>query len=221
MNDTITSSSEVIEKIGFAFSKRDPKELERRLKESEDYDRRQAASKIADVLSASGIPKRHKCVTINPDGQWGETMAKLDKMRGTGFLAALVGTRGNGKTQIAVELVRENAKQLVSSKFCCTMEFFIDIKATFRSDKESERDVIKAYQKPSLLVLDEIGQRSETDWENRLLFHLINQRYEDSKDTLLIANLEPDQLASAIGPSISSRMNETGGIFHCNWPSFR
>ena len=220
MNTTTTSAS-AVESLSHIFTLRDPGELERRRKESEDHDRRQSASKMADVLAGAGIPKRHRSVAIDSDGQWGETLLKLNAMRGTGFLAALVGVRGNGKTQLAVELIRENAKQLVASKFCCTMEFFIDLKATFRSDKESERDVIKAYQKPAFLVLDEVGQRSETDWENRLLFHLINQRYEDSKDTLIIANLEPEQLFAALGPSIASRMNETGGIINCTWPSFR
>ena len=218
---TTTSSAEAVEALGHIFTQRDPGELERRRKDSVSFDRRQSAAKAADVMACAGIPKRHRSVTIDSSGPWGETLLKLNAMRGTGFLAALVGSRGNGKTQIAVELIRENAKQLVASKFCCTMEFFIDLKATFRSDKESERDVIKSYQKPAFLVLDEIGQRSETEWENRLLFHLINQRYEDSKDTLIIANLEPEQLMAALGPSIASRMNETGGIINCTWPSFR
>ena len=218
---TTTTSSEAVKSISQLFTQCNPVEFERRRKDSEDFDRRQSAAKAADVMAGAGIPKRHRSVAINSDGPWGETLLKLNAMRGTGFLAALVGSRGNGKTQIAVELIRENAKQLVASKFCCTMEFFIDLKATFRSDKESERDVIKAYQRPAFLVLDEIGQRSETEWENRLLFHLINQRYEDSKDTLIIANLEPEQLMAALGPSIASRMNETGGIINCTWPSFR
>lgn len=36
--------------------------------------------------------------------------------------------------------------------------------------------------------------------------------------------LEPDerqQLAESLGPSITSRLNETGGIIHCDWPSRR
>ena len=220
MSDT-TTAGDAIERMKSIFERRSPEELERRLREKSERDAQARDAQCAQLMSEAGVPKRHRCVRIDAAGQWGETLAKLKQMRGTGFIAALVGTRGNGKTQLAAELIRENAGDMLRSKFCCAMEFFMEIKATFRSEKLTEKDVIAAYQKPALLVLDEVGQRSETEWENRLLFHLVNQRYEDQKDTLFIANLEPEQLIAALGPSIASRMNETGGIINCTWPTFR
>lgn len=176
---------------------------------------------VKALLSNTSIPQRQRKTQINRAGQWGETFDKIGKELGTGFLTALLGTRGNGKTQIAVELIKLNAEKLRTSRFCCATEFFMDIKATYKREGATEKDVIREYQKPTLLVIDEIGQRSDSDWENRLLFYLVNERYEDMKDTLFIGNLEPAQLVAAIGPSIASRMNETGGVIACTWESFR
>lgn len=200
---------------------RTPEEIAEHERKREESARRSLEDRVQSLFEKANIPKRHAAARVAFEGQWGVTYRKLSEKLTTGFLSALVGTRGNGKTQIAVELVRENSKRFKTSRFCCSMEFFVDIKATFRSDKLTEKDVIGQYHKPDLLILDEVGQRAETEWENRLLFHLVNQRYEDRKDTLFIANLEPEALSLTLGPSISSRMNETGGIIQCSWPTFR
>jgi DNA replication protein DnaC len=68
---------------------------------------------------------------------------------------------------------------------------------------------------------DEIGKRGESVWEGNLLFELLNNRYADRTDTIVIANLNPQDLAESLGPSITSRLNETGGVIHCDWPSRR
>jgi DNA replication protein DnaC len=220
MNEDISLEARMERMMQTARS-RTPEEIAAHEKQYEELKRQRLEERAQSFFEKANIPKRHASTKVIPEGQWGQTYQKLSEKLATGFLSALVGTRGNGKTQLAVELVRENSKRFRSSKFCCSMEFFIDIKATFRSDKLTEKDVIGQYHQPELLIIDEVGQRSETEWENRLLFHLVNQRYEDKRDTLFIANLEPEALAAALGPSISSRMNETGGILQCNWPSFR
>ena len=215
------SIEDSITELSSGFKMISEEEHQRRLNAEDARKQIDHNTRVAVIMSKTNLPKRHSSATIEFDGEWGSTYHKLLKSLTTGFLCALVGTRGNGKTQIGVQLIKANANRLKTSRFCCATEFFMDIKATYGKVDKSEKDVIKDYLKPDLLVIDEIGQRSDTEWENRLLFHLINQRYEDSKDTLIIANLEPEQLMSALGPSIASRMNETGGIINCTWPSFR
>ena len=99
---------------------------------------------------------------------------------------------------------------------------FLQIKATFKNDsRETEQDLMNRLCKPSLLVVDEIGKRSDSDWENRMFFELVDRRYRSMKDTLLIANLAKEQFLQTIGDSLASRMQETGGIVECNWQSYR
>lgn len=102
------------------------------------------------------------------------------------------------------------------------MEFFLDIKASFRADsKVTEKQVIADYVRPKLLIIDETQERGETRWEDGLLTHMIDRRYREEKDTLLISNQTREAFTESIGPSIASRIIETGGIVLCNWPSFR
>lgn len=102
------------------------------------------------------------------------------------------------------------------------LDIFARIKSTFRRDsKESEADIIAALRKPRLLVIDEIGKRGESDWENNVFFGLIDARYRDMTDTILIANLEPAAFSVCVGASLADRMKETGGLILADWPSRR
>jgi len=102
------------------------------------------------------------------------------------------------------------------------MEFFLEIKASFRPDSTvTEKQVIEEFIRPKLLIIDETQERGETKWEDGLLTHLIDRRYRQERDTLLISNQTKEAFAESIGASIASRIIETGGIVLCNWPSFR
>lgn len=173
-------------------------------------------------IGAANIPLRHARCDIHKTEAWFNASNKVNQRLRSGALIMLCGNRGAGKTQIAAEAIKFTASEGRSSLYCTAMDFFIDVKRSYRSDaKRSEYDVINDYRKPSLLVIDEIGKRSDSDWENSLLFHLIDKRYCGMKDTILISNQERAGAVEGIGASLASRMQETGGIIECNWKSFR
>jgi DNA replication protein DnaC len=176
-----------------------------------------------ELFETANCPLRHqKATTLERSGQWGAVEKHIAGRMGTGFLVALVGIRGSGKTQLAVEIIRRNAyKHHRRSQFCSAMEFFMEVKAGYKDEGAPEKEVLEKFCKPSLLVIDEMGKRSDTEWENRLLYELINRRYNALRDTLIISNQEAKELEAALGPSIVSRMRETGGIIECNWDSYR
>jgi len=60
-----------------------------------------------------------------------------------------------------------------------------------------------------------------TPWEDRMLTALVDYRYSQKRDTVLISNLKRDEFETSMGNSILSRMVEAGGIIECGWPSFR
>lgn len=167
-------------------------------------------------------PLRHVQTKPVKSNGWGSKLAVLEKKVGTGMLIGLVGIRGGGKTQMSVELMKDSTCKLRSCLFTTAMDFFITLKKSYResSDVDEQRTLCR-YKKRKLLVIDEIGKRGETEWENNMLFEVINARYNDMLDTILIDNRSKDEFIATIGPSLSSRMNECGGIVECNWPSFR
>jgi len=177
----------------------------------------------------SGIPERHHR-EIDPKQspkQWVAVRDRVIKKIGEGFIIALLGTRGPGKTQIAQQAITYCShslgnKQARSSLYVRAMDVFLDLRATFKPDTpETERSVIKRFCQPHLLVIDEFQERGETDWENRMLNYIVDRRYGDMRDTMLIANLTEKSFRESAGTSIMSRLIETGEIIECTWESFR
>ncbi len=151
-----------------------------------------------------------------------EKIEVLEAKLGTGMLFALLGTRGTGKTQMAAELCKIAATKGIMARYNMAMEFFMELKETYRQHSErTEADVIRSYCSPQLLILDEVHERGETEWEDRLLTAMIDKRYSALKDTILISNQTPKVFCKTIGNSILSRLHETGGIVVCDWKSFR
>lgn len=168
------------------------------------------------------IPLRHSRLEKFSGVEWNARLDQLTGKIGTGFILALIGSRGTGKTQMAAELIHRSISKLRRGEYCLAMDFFLKVKATFgRDTEEEEGDVINRYCRPKLLVIDEIQERAESQWEDRLMTHLINKRYNAMKDTLLISNLTKTEFVESVGSSVASRLVETGGICTCNWESFR
>lgn len=177
---------------------------------------------LEERKKAATLPARHFAREIKPHDCWRKTRDGIANQLGSGFLLAVIGGRGPGKTQIAVDVCKAALAAGLQPRHVDAMTIFLDIRASFKQDSElCERDVIAAYCSPHLLVIDEIQERGETDFERRILNHIINQRYNAMRDTLVVGNLNQPQLELSLGPSIVSRMNETGGIIVCGWKSFR
>lgn len=188
-------------------------------------DQREYANRCGDLWNRADVPQRHaeaQTEAIDAAHPWAKTRDRVAGMLGRGFTLCLTGTRGNGKTQMAVDCIRRVTRQGKPARFISAQRVFMLFKGTFDDGaKQTEIQVLDSLRRPALLVIDEIGQRTESAWENRTFFELLNARYNDMTDTILTANLAPAELAANLGPSIISRMQEGGGILKCDWPSFR
>lgn len=174
--------------------------------------------------NSSGVPKRHRSYKAPTEGPWMETLSSLSMQLGKqGILSALIGPRGTGKTQMAAEAIRYQIYcNATTARYITAMEFFMAIKEGYRSEAQSQEQILLSFRQPALLVIDEITVRSDTAWENMLLTHLIDKRYGSQLDTILIGNCKDSaEVASCVGPSIASRIQECGSVIECNWKSFR
>ena len=188
----------------------------------EEFEKQEHQREVNKLLRHAHIPKRHSETKTDADNEWSKRLEEIIKNLQTGMLYALLGKRGTGKTQFGVCLIRYACRSLTTAKYSVAMDFFMEIKATYKhNSSRTEDEVIVDFVRPSLLVLDEMHERGETEWENRLLTYMIDKRYTQMKDTLLISNQTLDVFQTTVGYSILSRLQETGAIITCDWPSFR
>ena len=203
--------------IGLSLSELSDEEIEAR---NAEYHKEQKRQRVTAALQSASLPSRHLRQGTYSGDKWLAIFERVKTRMGTGFIIALLGGRGVGKTQMAVAACREQAQREKSFSYCTAMDVFLDIKDSFRKGG-SERDALKSFIKPSLLIIDEVQERGETPWEDRLLTYILDKRYAAEKDTLLISNQTKDAFLEGIGPSVASRITEAGGIAVFDWPSFR
>jgi DNA replication protein DnaC len=175
--------------------------------------------------STSGVPLRHRSFIPGTDSTSEQWSAVYDKIKGViekGALVAVVGSRGTGKTQLAAALIGYTALKIDKScMYKKAFDMFLRIREAMKTTGDSERAAIEEFIKPYLLVIDAYEVRSDSDFENRMLDHIIDKRYDNLKTTIIISNDTVQNFEKTIGVSICDRIRETGGIIEMVWGSFR
>jgi DNA replication protein DnaC len=200
------------------------------------------ATKVGDLLRAklASFPARHRlslaAVMRSQHPAWTATLAKLRKvvLRSGGCIVGLLGPRGTGKTQLAVALARYLAEQAVlghamlrtrePAAYASLPDLLVRARGTFNGSGrggETEAGILAELSRVRLLVLDECHEASGSEWASSFFTNLVDRRYRDSLDTLLLSNEEPAAFARSIGPSVADRLRECGAVVECCWPSFR
>ena len=181
----------------------------------------------------SGIPPRYTTRTFDNFNCKNESQLKaLDMSRSysknisenmnTGAGLILSGKPGTGKTHLACAIGCEFAS-MGTVLFITVSAMIRQIRATYRKgSNQTEQDVIDFFRDIDLLIIDEIGVQKGTDSEEHLLFEVINERYSYFKPTILISNLNAEEIKAYIGERALDRMREGGGKFIAfDWGSYR
>jgi DNA replication protein DnaC len=162
----------------------------------------------------------------NESESWQRYFDKALQVVANGGSLIIIGNRGSGKTRIAAEISRHGVfpddrhGKFQTSAYRRASEIFIELRDAAQNGRDQWK-VIQSLSGAGLLVIDEMQERGETEWENRMITTIIDRRYSDNLPTILIANLQPEQMAASVSQSVISRINESGGILLCDCPSFR
>ena len=177
--------------------------------------------RLADTLGEKtgwGNKWMHEIQSAPTGEPWHKAFIAAAKIIESNGILILHGNRGPGKTRMAAEL----AVYQRNTRYTTAMRFFLEIRASFRAGSESsELEIISSLIATDLLIIDELQERGDTSFEDRLLTHLIDARYAAQRPTILIANLTKPELSKSLGPSIVSRLHENGAAIDCYWASFR
>lgn len=123
--------------------------------------------------------------------------------RGIGFYIYSK-VRGSGKTFLASCICNSlMTKYKISTKFVSASNL-IDLS---KQDKPGEKNPIEVMCECSLLVLDDIGQKTTgEEWMNDLLFKIIEARYQKKLVTLFTSNMKCNELR--LDDRVSSRIDK-------------
>lgn len=206
-------------------------EAERETARKAREEARERIERIEMAIVRSGIPLRFKNKTLddfevaNDKMQicrtaCAEYLANFPELKNKGTGMVFSGSTGTGKTHLACSLGMQIIQRHMASVFYITApELFRVVKQSFGG---TDSDVLRRYNSPQLLIIDEIGASYGTDAEKTILFELVNQRYETLKPTILISNLALKGLLETAGERVMDRMKENGGLFLTfGWPSHR
>lgn len=150
---------------------------------------------ISKALKAAGVPTDFLDAPARPD--------LLDGVY-------LYGKTGRGKTRAACGAIRAFVERHVRevegtwlyvgprAKFVNVPEWFWDMKDTYSHKGVSEREVFDRYARAKLLVLDDLGKGSKTDWAVERLYLLLNHRCNEHLPTIVTSNYGLARLASML-----------------------
>lgn len=134
-----------------------------------------------------------------------------------------IGSPGVGKTHLATAIGIETAKKKYSTYFIKCHKLLIRLKQAYEENRLEEK--LKNYAKYKVLIIDELGFLPIGELESKILFQLIDMRYEN-KTTIVTSNITLDKWNTifsdvVIASAILDRLLHHSQIFKIIGDSYR
>lgn len=196
-------------------------------------EKRRRAVKLDKIIEDAGIPPRFADRSLasyrtQTEGQrralticraytanWENQLLK-------GGSLVLTGNVGTGKTHLACAIANAIMPHMATVLFGTVSKLLRSVMSTYgRNSDRSEKQALDDLRKPDLLIIDEVGVQNGSDHELKLLFEILNERYQYLRPTILISNLNTEDLRKFLGVRVMDRFAESGHVVAFDWSSHR
>ena len=153
-------------------------------------------------------------------------LATLDFIRrGQNLLVA--GMSGTGKSHICIALGYLACAAGIRTRYTTSADMLADLHASLATDSLAQ--AAKAYSRPELLIIDEVGlDRPERDngRDAQLFYKVVRPRHQGAKATAITSNIDWEDWGGYLGDDIATvaildRLVEHGHLLTINGPSWR
>lgn len=129
----------------------------------------------------------------------------------------IYGPRGVGKTEMACRIAYDYAGSRLDPRFgnwayrpvpkgrpkhgvrfVVSADLMTELRSTFDKGGDSEADVIRRYVNVPVLIIDDLGKDSSTQWVLAKLFQIVNGRYEAERATIVTSQYTQAGLAAVL-----------------------
>ncbi|MCH7587244.1 MAG: ATP-binding protein [Chloroflexi bacterium] len=117
---------------------------------------------------------------------------------------------GVGKTHLAAAIGNECASRGISTLFLTVPDLLDSLRFTFSDKNTSFEQRFNEIRNTPLLILDDFGTQSATDWAREKLFQILNYRYINKLPLVVTTNL----MLAEIEGRIRSRLSDPDVVAH-------
>ncbi|MFZ5898085.1 MAG: ATP-binding protein [Bacillota bacterium] len=117
------------------------------------------------------------------------------------------GDVGTGKTFLACCIANAVLERGGEVLFLIVPDFLDRIRATYADrDDVSERDLVEQAKNVPLLVLDDLGAHTYSEWARQKIYSLLNYRLNHKLPVIVTTNLNLQELQELLGERTASRL---------------
>ena len=180
----------------------------------------------------TGIPKRFRGVSfdrkpivdldpfvLRPVRTYVEQIStNVDAGRGLWFM----GDVGTGKTSLAMLVAKEAERASHSIAIYSVPRLLSEIRDTYGDTGPSYMSLFRRLCSVDLLLLDDLGTETRTDWVQEQLYAIVNERWQDERSIIVTSNTaDRDQLKEQFGARTVSRLTEMSDALPLMGPDLR
>lgn len=131
--------------------------------------------------------------------------------------AYLTGHAGVGKTHAACGAIRAYIEAHIvevegyqmyrgpRARFVSAPDWLAQLRSTYSSRGKDEREVYQSYANCGLLVLDDLGKGSASEWAAERVYMLLDHRYSHQLPTIITSNYDLGELAERLASDAQTR----------------